>query len=212
MEARSTPRAVRDLQAGINAAENFDLLFRRYYRLLEHFFRRRRCSAEQAEDLLQETYLRVYRGVGCFRHEARFETWLLKIASSVFNDLVCRKASSLGTPLEVAITTSKFEAELTRRVSQSAAANPLERAVRRERRMALRAAIQDMPHQMRCCIALRVSQGLRYREIAEVMKVSVNVVRVQLFRARRRLEDKLGESSPTCSIGGHDSQGERVDC
>ncbi|HEY0781988.1 MAG TPA: sigma-70 family RNA polymerase sigma factor, partial [Thermoanaerobaculia bacterium] len=82
-------------------------------------------------------------------------------------------------------------------VSPSAAASPLDRAVRRERLEAVRAAIQELPPKQRLCMELRVYQERSMQEIATVLSISPETVKAHLFQARQRLWDKLHDALGT---------------
>lgn len=71
--------------------------------------------------------------------------------------------------------------------------SPLDQALRSERREVLRRAIEELPDQMRRCTELRVYQDLSYREIAAVMRRSIETVKVHLFQARKKLKESFGD-------------------
>lgn len=76
----------------------------------------------------------------------------------------------------------------------AAAPSPLDDALCHERRQKLRKAIEALPGQMRRCTRLRVEQDLSYREIAAVLKLSIETVKVHLFQARKKLKVNLQEA------------------
>src|SRR5689334_24458046 len=82
--AESVQKIVEELQAGISMEENFRLLCEHFHRPLYHFFSKRGFPAQDCLDLTQETFLGIYRGIGTFRRDARFETWLFKVATNAF--------------------------------------------------------------------------------------------------------------------------------
>ena len=65
--------------------------------------------------------------------------------------------------------------------------------IKRERSARLRSALQELPPQMRTCCVLRYVRGLKYQEIATVMKISIETVKAHLHQARKRLIEKLGD-------------------
>ncbi len=79
-------RLVEDLQAGRDREESFRQLFAYYYPPLRNFFSRRGMSPEECRDLVQETFTNVFKAIGRFHHDARFDTWLYKIAGNVWKN------------------------------------------------------------------------------------------------------------------------------
>ena len=71
--------------------------------------------------------------------------------------------------------------------------SPAQEAYERERREALARALEGLPPQMRQVLTLRIDQDLKYREIAEVLQISIETVKAHLFQARQRLRTELGE-------------------
>ncbi|MBI3952228.1 MAG: sigma-70 family RNA polymerase sigma factor [Acidobacteria bacterium] len=83
-ETDNINRLIGQWQAGINREENFRRLFEWYYRPVYRFFEKRGFSVDESHDLTQETFIQVYKGMGTFRREARFERWLFQIAANTF--------------------------------------------------------------------------------------------------------------------------------
>jgi len=189
------PRAV----AGDGDADlSFRHVFERYHRPLWRFFARRGCSPEECDDLTQETFLRVYTGMDGFRREARFETWLYRIAINSYRKSRRYGAAQMRNAHEVSLDGPEqgphVEAEAANGLLptvQGQIAGPLERVLEDERRRALATAVTALPDQMRRCVLLRIYQDLPYKEIAAVMRVSIETVKAHLFQARKRLKDEL---------------------
>jgi RNA polymerase sigma-70 factor (ECF subfamily) len=185
-----------DRHAG-DVEETFRALFHRYYPSLLRFFARRGFSPETCEDLGQETFIRVFRGIGAFRGEARFESWLFKIARNVYlNELRrqdTRKHKATELPLDVLIAAEDAADGPQARMPAAleAPASP-EDALVRAQLGELADGLARLPTQMRQCMMLRVGQDLRYREIAEVMGISIEAVKSHLHQAKARLRPLLG--------------------
>lgn len=166
--------------------EDFRRLFDLYYPRVVHFFARRGFPPQDCQDLTQETFLGIYKGIGTFRRDARFETWLFTIATNAW-----RKRLRHGTA-------GKREGQEVPLEPEGAAppdtAEPPadEEMLRRERSRRLREAVEKLPEQMRRCLTLRVYQEMKYREIAALLRLSPETVKVHLFQARRRLREELG--------------------
>lgn len=179
-------RAIELLRSGVDKEQSFRAIFDRYYVPVQRFFAKRVFSAEDRLDLTQETFLRVYKGIGGFRGEAQFGTWLFRIAHNTYLKWL-RKADRP----EVFI--GGDDSEVIENGHASVDPNPLDKAMGRERRLVVRKAIADLPDQMRKCTQLRIEQDLSYREIASTMRLSIETVKVHLFQARKKLKESLGD-------------------
>lgn len=172
-------------------------VFEDYAPAVSCFFARRGFPAEDCRDLTQETFLKAYRGLGRFRAEAGLETWILRIAANVWkNTLRSRQAEKRSAARTVPLEeVGSVPEPLARTVAvppqDGGTPAPLHRVIRDEERRMLRDAVEDLPPRMRRSVLLRVDQGLKYREIATIMSVSVDTVKTQLHQARQRLRDRL---------------------
>jgi RNA polymerase sigma-70 factor (ECF subfamily) len=181
---------IQELQAGSRREENFRRLFDLFYPRLYHFFSKRGFPPQDCLDLTQETFLGIYRGIGSFRADARFETWLFKIATNAYRKRLRRGVAGKRTGQEVALEGGGPEAEDLDLASEEP--GPGDGVLRKERSRLLREAVEKLPEQMRRCLILRVYHDLRYREIGAVMRLSPETVKVHLFQARKRLQRELG--------------------
>jgi RNA polymerase sigma-70 factor (ECF subfamily) len=179
--------AVRRFQAGGDREAAFRRIFERYQRPVERFFARRGLPPEECRDLTQETFLGIYRGLEGWRPEARFGTWVFKIAATTYLKRNRRRAAAKRAAPEVA------QEEIGGADALPSPGTQLDRVLDDERRRALRRAMGELPDQMRRCLALRVEQDLKYREIASVMRLSIDTVKAHLFQARQRLKERLGD-------------------
>lgn len=165
---------------------------------VSYFFSRRGFPLEDCRDLTQETFLKAYRGLGRFRYDAEIKTWLLRIAANVWkNRLRDSRAVKRATRRTVSLEEIQSLAQpLARVVASGRGTNPqspLDRAIRAERQRVVRDAVEELPPKMRRCVLLRLDQGLKYREIATLMTVSIETVKTQLHQARQRLKDGLSD-------------------
>jgi RNA polymerase sigma-70 factor, ECF subfamily len=174
--------------AGAPREEDFRRLFDLFYPRLVHFFARRGFPPQDCLDLTQETFLGIYRGIGSFRRDSRFETWLFSIATNAYRKRlrwgVADKREGQEVPLEPDGT--------TRNEPRDESPPPGEDVLRKERSRLLREAVEKLPDQMRRCLVLRVYQEMKYREIAALLRLSPETVKVHLFQARKRLREELG--------------------
>lgn len=165
--------------------EIFRRFFETYYRPVASFFASRGVSAEISEELTQDTFLRVYRGLPYFRHEANVETWLFRIARNVWLNSVRSHAASKRRAEEVPL---KGLVSLP-----SADPSPLHETLSRERSEQLNLAIAQLPTKMRRCVLLRL-QGWRPGDIAAVLQISPETVKTHLQRGQYKLGQSLLES------------------
>ena len=193
-QARPIEDLLAALRAGIDRETNQRHLFQRYYRLVRHYFRCRGWTAEQVEDLSQEPFLRVFHSLDGFRGEARFETWLLRIANNAHCELLRRASTAKRAASETSLdqlTAGEDEAAGIEVDSEERDAEPLRRLLSKEQALTVMTALDDLPPQMGQCVLLRFSQELSYREIASILHLSVGTVKAQLHRGRRRLRQAM---------------------
>jgi RNA polymerase sigma-70 factor (ECF subfamily) len=164
-------------------------LFDRHYKTVFHFFKRRGFNEDEAQDLAQETFLRAFRGIDNLRDPSNGRAWLFSIARNVLlNELRQRAAAKHGSEEESREIRQEDEDTV-----EAEAPPVLDRLLDRERTERLAAAVGELPTRMRRCVLLRVDQGLKYREIAAVMMVSIDTVKSQLHQAKARLRENLGQ-------------------
>ena len=174
------------MQAGEEAEASFRLLYESYFHPLQRFFARKGFAPEDALDLTQETLLGIYRSVRDFRHEARFETWLYRVATTTY-----LKRLRTGSAVKRSGIETSYEEMAPAQEPPATSEDQLETVLDDERRRVMREAIEELPEKMRKCLTLRIYHELSYREIATVMKLKINTVKAHLFQAKEKLRDKL---------------------
>jgi RNA polymerase sigma-70 factor (ECF subfamily) len=182
-------RRVRELRGGIKADENFYWIFSRYHRPVFHFFMKRGMLPDRCEDLTQEVFLRVYRSISGFRGDSTFQTWLFHIVWNLWR--TAQKPHTRMVSLEEMVDledTLSIEGKAHREEE-----DPLAYALSEERKALIHREIEKMPGQMRECILLWVDRGLKYREIAELMQISIDTVKSHLNQAKVRLKRRLSK-------------------
>ena len=176
-----------ELKAGNMAA--FDVLLNKYRKPIVNFMYRMTRNQAVAEELAQEVFLRVFRSRETYRAEARFSTWLYRIAtnlgvnhardtrhertaSTVYLD---EPDSDSGTTPDVADQTPGVEATL----------------LRDERMAAIRDFVMALPERQRMAVLMHKYEGMDYKQIGDVLKLSESATKSLLFRAYQTLRDKL---------------------
>ena len=173
--------------------ESFHRIFRKHYRLVFAFFTKKRFSTEEAQDLTQETFLRIYKSMGTFRGDSSFETWLFQVTANVYRNTVRSRSTQKRAAEEVALDEDAADGQEGAWTWEARGSGQLADVLADERARLLHAALEELPPQMRRCVYLRVDQDLKYREIAELMGVSIDTVKAHLFQARQILREKLGD-------------------
>ena len=162
-------------------------LFRRYHRPMVAYFVRRGFSVEESRDLAQETFLRVFKNMDSFRGESAVETWLFQIAGNLYKNTLRSRKTQKRDAQEVPLESTEVVVEW-----KSKEGSALRAVLTEERSQRLHAALKDLPPQMRQAVLLRV-RDLKYREIADVMHVSIETVKAHLYQARQHLRDRLSD-------------------
>jgi RNA polymerase sigma-70 factor (ECF subfamily) len=170
----------------------FEVLMRRYnervYRVVRAILR----ADEEAEDVMQQVYVNAYAHLRQFSGDAKFSTWLTRIA---INEALARvRTRRRYEPLDE--EPSNVESLMTR----SAPRDPERQAFSGELRALLESAIDELPDGGREVFMLREVEGLSTADVAEVLSVSEDVVKTRLSRARRELRrtllERTGASTP----------------
>lgn len=179
-------RVIAAYQAGIDRDRNFQFLFASYHRPLQRFFARKGLPPESCRDLTQETFVGIYRGLETYRPQARFETWLYRIATTTYLKSLRSRAAGKRSGQEVAAAdVGGNEPAFEVRGDQ------LDAVIDAERKRALRAAVSELPPRMRRCLVLRLEQELSYEEIAATLRLGVDTIKAHLYQARARLKQRL---------------------
>lgn len=164
--------------AGTGDEASFARLVDRHARALVNFFARM-GAADAAEDLAQETFLKLWNARARYRPEARFTTFLYTIARRTFLDL-CRSERRRGA----------FAQRLARE-SSAFSDGGMEAA---RHRMDLLAALDALPPRLKDVLVLSVMQGLSYAEIAEILSIPVGTVKSRVFTALGFLRETFRET------------------
>lgn len=169
--------------------EAFALLVRRYQGTVFNVAYRLLGNRGDAEDLAQETFIRVYRAMASFDLERPLSPWLKRITTNIcLNWLEMQKARPQTTASDLA-GVDEDEDALDRFADPGSA--PEQQLTEAEQAQHIRNALAHLPARYRVVVELRHYQGLSYEEIASALNVPVSTVKSDLFRARKRLEEEL---------------------
>ncbi len=166
---------------------HFETLVARYQTRLFRFIARFTNDAEDARDVTQDVFLKVYGALDTFDPRYRFSTWLFRIAGNAAIDHL-RRRRGRTLPLELREDEEGEGRSLEPRETRP---DPLEDLTSRRRRRAIDEAIAKLPDDYRELISLRHYGELPYEEIAELKRMPLGTVKNKLFRARQALRDLL---------------------
>jgi RNA polymerase sigma-70 factor, ECF subfamily len=171
----------------------FEALVRRYQTRVVAHVARMVGSREDAHDLAQEIFLKVFQALDRYNPEFKFSTWLFRIAGNAAIDHL-RKRRPRTVPLEIPDPESR--SGISSIEHESSGLDPYGELRNVERGEAIFQAIADLPVEFRELITLRHFGGLSYDEIARVKNMPLGTVKNKLFRARVVLKERLaGELS-----------------
>ena len=166
----------------------FNDLVRKYEKQVYNFAYRLTGNYDDANDIAQEAFLRVYNAIGSFRGDASFSTWLFRITTNVFLDERKRARAHPHASLDEYVDLE--ESSVTRQIEDPSPTPDLV-TEGRERAEILQDAIRSLPEYQRAVVTLYHSQQKSYEEIAEIMEQPIGTVKSRLNRARLALKEKL---------------------
>ena len=179
------------LAAQAGDEEAFTALVRRHRSAIVNLAYRYVKNRADADDLAQEVFLRVYRARKRYRPEAKFKTWLYRIAvNTSLNEI--RNRRNRATYGAAAIQgAGADDASPAAMVADEAQREPLERVEHDEMRDRVRAAVDALPERQRMAILLNKFHGLSYEELAEAMEMTIPGVKSLLVRARANVRGRI---------------------
>jgi RNA polymerase sigma-70 factor (ECF subfamily) len=174
LEQLSDPDLMKRAAAG--RQEAFEIIVRRHQRPLLNFFRRMGASRDEAEDMVQETFLRLFDYRFRYRPLAKFTTFLYRLASHVRTDGL-RKLQRQPRIGQLSEQSSSVEGNTAAGVGA---------------KLDIQAALDGLSEKLRPVVVMAYFQGLRYREIAKALGIPQGTVKSRMFLALQELKKSLG--------------------
>ncbi|HLW47357.1 MAG TPA: sigma-70 family RNA polymerase sigma factor [bacterium] len=166
----------------------YDGIVQRYARHVYNIAYRMTGNEADARDLSQEAFLRVYRALRRVQPGAPLESWLYRIVSNLYIDLLRRRPRARVESLDAPIDTPRGEMV---REFPDAAANPEAVFERRHIDAAIQEALSVLSQELRMVVVLSDVEGFAYEEIAAILRVPLGTVKSRLHRARQVLQMRL---------------------
>ncbi len=170
-------------QAGDRSA--FDELVRQTYVDTYTLAVRLTSDEEDARDVVQDAYLRAWKGISRFRGDAAFSTWMYRITANCAATFVAKRRRLRTEPLLPGHDPPDLHAE-TQPEGMAESSADLDQVAR---------AVAELPPKLRAVVVLKDVYGLPHEAIAEELGISVSAAKVRLHRGRRRLRDVLYEET-----------------
>jgi len=171
----------------------FSVLVERYKHMVFTLAVKVLKNQEEAEEVAQDVFLKMYTALPTFKGNSKFSTWLYKIAYYRSLDYLKKQKRSLNT--------SSIDSDTEYHLSGMEDA--LDRLEAKERKLAIKGAGDELPHDDAVVITLHYFEELSLKEIAEIMSIEANTVKVRLFRSRKRLAKLLQNKLEPETLGNY---------
>ncbi len=186
---RAVPDEDADLIRAVNSGkiELFHQLVAKYSRRLYNFGLRMCKDQQDAEDMIQDTFLNVFRYLKTFRFETQFRNWLYRIAASA----CLKKKRNVKFAPQRELALEEFSTGVMAEEPPLWAAQPLDKVLNQELGNTLHSAIQDLPEKYRIVLILRDIEEFSTAEAAQILNLSEANIKVRLHRARLYVREAL---------------------
>jgi RNA polymerase sigma-70 factor (ECF subfamily) len=178
-----------------SSQKNFSQIYQEYERPMFNYILRMVQDHETAEDLTQEVFVRVYQHRSTFRGESSFSTWIYRLATNLCRDHFRKKSSRQEDRTDLlGILPSAENQEIERSYphERNNSIRADEIVIKSEMNACIRNYIDRLPEDYRAVIILSELQDLKNQDIAEILECSLEIVKIRLHRARKRLKETLG--------------------
>jgi RNA polymerase sigma-70 factor (ECF subfamily) len=168
----------------------FEAIMRKHNQLLFRTARSILRNDAEAEDVVQESYLRAWRALGTYRAESKLSTWLVRITTNEALGRLRRKSAQV-IPLEAAMMSSEPETQAA--LTDEPERGPEQAVQRSQVRKLMEARIDRLPEVFRIVFVLRAVEEMSVEEVAQALDIPEATVRTRFFRARSLLRESLAQ-------------------
>ncbi len=179
-----------------NNTQSYELLVQRHMHRVYSIVYRVVCNKEEAEDITQEVFVKVFNGLKKFEQQASFSSWLYRIATNSALDSLDKLKRQQKTVSPFAFTKNKEQEEESDAFSfqPSKDVGPEENALQRELRECIGRVLQQLDRQQSSLLIMRDFNDLSYDEIAASLKVKLSAVKMRIHRARLAFQELFSNS------------------
>lgn len=181
MNSAAEDNLVRKAQEGDTRA--FAELVLAHQQFAFHVALRALNNSQDAEDVVQDAFVKVWKSLKSFRHDSRFRTWLYRIVMNLCYNQLPKLRKDINTLDPDSIHFELMDTNLNM--------DPVIRLEGKETLTFIQQQIKSLPDQYRIMLLLRYQQGCSYAEISEILDVPLGTVKTGIFRARERLKDSV---------------------
>jgi RNA polymerase sigma-70 factor (ECF subfamily) len=164
----------------------FQDIYHAFYEKIRRYLTRL-VGESEAEDLTQEVFLKASRALHSFEGKSQISTWLFRIATNTALDRLRNKSDRNTVSGEDLYGSAEEEAEW----AAEQATSPEQAVIQKEMNHCIRDIVETLPENYRVALSLSELEGFSNKEIAEITGTSVDTVKIRLYRARRKLKQKL---------------------
>jgi RNA polymerase sigma-70 factor (ECF subfamily) len=183
----------RELVSRLCAAEEtaYEILIHRFERPVFSLVSRLLDDSEDAHDVVQEVFLKIFRNIGCFRGNSSLKTWVYRIAVNEARNQ--RRWFGRHKRQEIALEPEPGVAHGCVDTLTDPGRSPLELALDQEMHALIESALSELNPTFRAALVLREIECLSYEEIADILEVSLGTVKSRIVRGREALREQLAK-------------------
>lgn len=181
----------------------FNTLVNRWHRPIYNFVLRYMSSPDDAQEVTQKTFIKVYQKLHTLEQPSRLSPWMYRIALNQCRDEMRRNARSIFTPLE---NGRDNDSRTLTDVYQAKAGDPERDLTEKERNYLLHYALSILPDDQRSVVVMKELQGLKFSEVAEALNIPVNTAKTRMYSGLRSLHKIFSELNLDKEMMDYDEQ------
>jgi RNA polymerase sigma-70 factor (ECF subfamily) len=171
----------------------FTLLVERYQRKVYALALGMVRDREEAMDIAQEAFVKVFKYLNYFKGDSSFYTWLYRITANISIDVLRRRRAQKGEHLELDSVDFDVEETSLGSLGSRLESNPQKNVLRRELATKIEEALEELPEKHRAILLLRELEGMSYEDLAKTLEIPKGTVMSRLFHARAKVQKILSE-------------------